>query len=154
MRWSKRKECKHGDYCGEKAGGRQRYDKGVGAGDNAFAQLVALHIGTGHDGIRDLSRRFGCDSHPGHHGVPSQIAGTVECHCRWNKRPVTALRDERGQATVEFAVIAASFLVVTVALAALWHALGDGLFVEHALTVASHHIQAVAPVTIVDIFLY
>jgi len=55
---------------------------------------------------------------------------------------------------VEFAVIAAGFLAVTVALMALWRALGDGLLVQHALAVASHHIQAVAPVTIVDVFLY
>lgn len=59
-----------------------------------------------------------------------------------------------GQATVEFAVIAAGFLAVTVALMALWRALGDGLLVQHALAVASHHIQAVAPATIVDVFLY
>ena len=48
----------------------------------------------------------------------------------------------------------AGFLAITMALAAVWHAFGDGMFVEHALAVASHHIQLVAPVTIVDIFLY
>ena len=48
----------------------------------------------------------------------------------------------------------AGTLAITVALMALWRALGDGLLVQHALAVASHHIQAVAPVTIVDIFLY
>ena len=30
----------------------------------------------------------------------------------------------------------------------------DGLLIEHALAVASHHIQTVAPATISDIFLY
>lgn len=55
---------------------------------------------------------------------------------------------------MEFAVITAGFLAATLALDALWHALGDGLLVEHALAVASHHIQAVAPTTIADIFLY
>ena len=59
-----------------------------------------------------------------------------------------------GQATVEFAVIAFGFMAVTVALMAVWRALGDGVFVEHALAVASHHVQAVAPATLVDIFLY
>ena len=50
--------------------------------------------------------------------------------------------------------MAAAFLAATVALMALWRVLGDGLLVEHALAVASHHIQAVAPVTITDVFLY
>lgn len=62
--------------------------------------------------------------------------------------------DEKGQSTVEFAVVTVAFLAVTAALSALWHALADGVFVEHALAVASHHIQAVAPTTIADIFLY
>jgi len=62
--------------------------------------------------------------------------------------------DARGQSTVEFAVIAAGFMSLTIALAALWHAVGDGLLIEHALAVASHHIQTVAPATISDIFLY
>ncbi|MBP3866381.1 MAG: hypothetical protein J6D25_01040 [Eggerthellaceae bacterium] len=61
---------------------------------------------------------------------------------------------ESGQSTVEFAVVTAGFLALSVALSALWHVLSDGVLVEHALAVASHHVQAVAPVTIVDIFLY
>jgi hypothetical protein len=36
----------------------------------------------------------------------------------------------------------------------LSHAFDGGLFVQQALTVASHHIQSVAPVTITDLFLY
>ena len=64
------------------------------------------------------------------------------------------LDNERGQSTVEFAIIAAGFLAATVALGTMWQAFGDGLLIEHALAVASHHIQAVAPTTIADIFLY
>lgn len=48
----------------------------------------------------------------------------------------------------------AGFLALTVALSALWHAIGDGLFVEHALAAASHHVQGAAPGTIADVFLY
>ena len=55
---------------------------------------------------------------------------------------------------MEFAVIAAGFMSLTVALSAFWHLLDGGLLVEHALAVASHHIQTVAPATIADIFLY
>lgn len=61
---------------------------------------------------------------------------------------------ERGQATVEFAVVTAGFLAATIALGALWHAIGDGLLVDHAVAVASHHLQTAALSTVVDIFLY
>ena len=73
---------------------------------------------------------------------------------RRNQRAVTIPRGERGQSTVEFAVVTASFLVATVALGVMWHAVSGGLFVEHALSVASHHVQSVSPVVIGDIFLY
>ena len=59
-----------------------------------------------------------------------------------------------GQATVEFAIVAVGFLAATAALAALWHALAGGMVVEHAVAVASHHIQAVAPATLADLFLF
>ena len=79
----------------------------------------------------------------------------MECDCGWHKRLVGGLvAGQRGQSTVEFAIVTAGFLAATVALSALWHAFGGGLLVEHALSVASHHIQSVAPATLVDIFLY
>lgn len=78
----------------------------------------------------------------------------MERDCRRYKRAVAATRAERGQSTVEFAVVTAGFLSVTVALSLLWHAFGDGMLVEHALAVASHHIQAVLPTTVADIFFY
>ncbi len=48
----------------------------------------------------------------------------------------------------------AGFLALTAALAAMWHMLDSGLIVEHALSVASHHLQLVAPAAVADIFLY
>lgn len=78
----------------------------------------------------------------------------MERHRRGNQRLVAAIAGERGQATVEYAVVAAGFLALTVALVTFWRMLDGGLLVEHALAVASHHIQAVAPTTVVDIFLY
>lgn len=47
---------------------------------------------------------------------------------------------------MEFAIVTAGFLAVTVALSALWRAFADGLLVEHA--------AAVTPVTIADVFLF
>ena len=51
-------------------------------------------------------------------------------------------------------MVTAGFLAATVALGALWRVFGDGLVMEHAVAVASHHVQAVAPATVTDIFLY
>lgn len=65
-----------------------------------------------------------------------------------------SVRGSQGQSTVEFAVVTAAFLCVTFGLAAMWRAFGSGMVVEHALAVASHHVQAVAPAAIADIFLY
>ena len=48
----------------------------------------------------------------------------------------------------------AGFLSATVALGVMWRSFGGGILVEHAVAVASHHIQSVAPTTIVDIFMY
>lgn len=61
---------------------------------------------------------------------------------------------ERGQATVEFALVAAAFLSIGAACAALWRAFEGGLFVEHALLSASHHVAGIAPGLLADIFLY
>lgn len=55
---------------------------------------------------------------------------------------------------MEFAIVTAAFLALLAALGALWRMLGTGLIIEHALAVASHHIQSAAPAAIVDIFLY
>lgn len=154
MRWSKRKGVEHG-YLVENAGvGQSSADARLGEDVNAHARGFAIGRWSGHDGVRDSRRRARGYSNLGDHGVSPQVAGALECHCGWHQRAVKRLVGESGQATVEFAVVAAGTLAVTVALMALWRALGDGLLVQHALAVASHHIQAVAPVTIVDIFLY
>ena len=47
-----------------------------------------------------------------------------------------------------------AFLVIVVALAALWRQVEGGLFVEHALVAASHHVQLTAPGFLADVFLY
>lgn len=62
--------------------------------------------------------------------------------------------DESGQATVEFAIVAAAFAAVAIALAAIWHAVGSGLLAQHALAAASHHLQGVMPAYVSDVFLY
>ena len=61
---------------------------------------------------------------------------------------------ERGQGTVEFAVVTAAFLGMLAAFGMLWRCLESGLFVEHALLSASHHVQLAAPGSVADVFLY
>ncbi|MCB7036114.1 hypothetical protein [Eggerthella sinensis] len=55
---------------------------------------------------------------------------------------------------MEFALVAAAFLAVVVACGALWQVLERGLFVDHAVTSASHHVQMTAPGSLADVFLY
>lgn len=154
MRWQKRKVGEHG-YLVENVGiGQPGVDARVDASIIAHSRNDALERWSGHDGVRDLGRRAGRHSNSGDHGLSPEAAGVVERDCRWHQRALRKLAGPRGQATVEFAVIAAGFLVVTVTLMALWRMIGGGLIVEHALAVASHHIQIVAPATIVDVFLY
>ncbi len=59
--------------------------------------------------------------------------------------------DDSGQATVEYAVVVAAFLSVVVALGAFGRILGGGLFVEHAVASASHHVAG-ATAAIIDVF--
>ena len=107
----------------------------------------------GNDGIRHFGWRARGYSDSGHHRVPPETAGAVGCHIGGHKQPVGTW-GERGQSTVEFAIVMAGFLAVVAALSALWHALGGGLLVEHALAAASHHIHAAAAGAASDIFLY
>ena len=55
---------------------------------------------------------------------------------------------------MEFAIVAAAFISVLVALGALWRSLKSGLFVDHALASASHHVPGVLAGGIADVFLY
>lgn len=65
-----------------------------------------------------------------------------------------ALGHEQGQATVEFALVTAGLLATIVACGALWQSFEGGLFVEHALMSASHHIQGASLGAVADVFLY
>ena len=55
---------------------------------------------------------------------------------------------------LEFALVTAAFLAAVVALGALWRSLEAGMFVDHALMSASHHIQMTMPGSVADVFLY
>lgn len=42
---------------------------------------------------------------------------------------------------MEYAIVTAALLSIIVALGALWRAVSSGLFTNHALMSASHHVQ-------------
>ena len=65
-----------------------------------------------------------------------------------------AMAPDSGQSTVEFAVVTAAFLVLCLGLGAMWHGISDGMFVEHALSSASHHVQSIYPQAAADVLLY
>lgn len=62
-------------------------------------------------------------------------------------------KDASGQSTVEFAVVTAAVLAVVAGLGALWRAFEGGMFVEHAVASASHHVQG-ALGGLVDVFMF
>lgn len=55
---------------------------------------------------------------------------------------------------VEYAVVLAGVLCMVVALGVLAKAMGEGLFVEHALMSASHHLQLAALGSVADVFAF
>ncbi len=57
----------------------------------------------------------------------------------------------KGQSTVEFALIMAAFICLVLGLGALWHAFDGGVFVDHALMSASHHLTDVDAGAIGDV---
>lgn len=62
--------------------------------------------------------------------------------------------DAQGQSSVEYAVVLAGFLALLVALGLLHDSFREGLFVQHALLSASHHINNVHLGVLYDAFLY
>lgn len=71
------------------------------------------------------------------------------CHVQARLHP----RCEKGQGTVEFAVVTAAIMVMVVALGALWRLIQDGAFVVHAVASASHHVQG-ALGAVADVFMF
>lgn len=64
------------------------------------------------------------------------------------------LTSESGQGTLEYALVMFGFLSIVAGLGALWNMLDGGLLVSHALASASHHVQAVTPGAVADVFAF
>lgn len=59
-----------------------------------------------------------------------------------------------GQSTVEFALVLAGCLAVVIGLGALAGTVQDGLFVDHAVFSASHHVQGDPLGSVLDVLLF
>ncbi len=70
------------------------------------------------------------------------------------QRVVFALRECRGQGSVEYALVLFAFLGVLAGLGLLGDLLDAGVLLEHALQSASHHISSAAPGAFSDVFMY
>lgn len=64
------------------------------------------------------------------------------------------LAGDRGQSSVEYALVVFALLAVIVACSLLWRTLDEGLFVSHATAGASHHVGRGSPGAVVDVLLY
>lgn len=127
------------------------------------ASQTGVRAGAGDDRVRDFGGRFSGNRHSCDNSVPPQTRRTLERHRKWNQQLVEngfltrgkfatahfrrALKgladDQRGQSTVEYALVFAAGLAIVVAVGALSHVVGDGTFVEHAVTAASHNLGGV-----------
>ena len=93
-------------------------------------------------------------------GAAGRGASGAVARCRLRLRLAGSLRrrvrlfGEGGQSTVEFAVITAAFLALALGIGALWNGFSGGMFVEHALSSASHHVGGATPQAAADMLLY
>lgn len=133
-----------------KAGFDQRADK---AGyDSPLLQIssqTCLYEGAGNNRVCHFSRRACCNRNRCNNRLPSQAPGALECDSRWYLIALMGryllyldrIHGTSGQSSVEYAIILAAFLVVIAACGLLMNALTDGLFIEHAISAASHNAQ-------------
>lgn len=104
--------------------------------------------------IRDSRRSLGRVRNPGNLSFPTKNRRALGIDLKRNTKFIVALlKDKSGQSTVEYAVVAAIFITAVVALGSLASILKSGVFVEHALSAASHHIAGGLG-GVVDVFCY
>lgn len=141
------------------------------------ASQDCMPTGSGDDRICDPSRGSRGHRHTSDHRVQAKAGRIVERHLNWHQQLIAIFAerfgfgqrratdehfrrvllglpaDERGQSTVEYAIVMGACLAIFIALGALSGATGDGMLVEHAAASASHHIGG-AIEGIVDVFCF
>lgn len=120
-----------------------------------------MRKGAGNHGIRHPCGGSRCHRDTGNNGFQAEDSGAVGCNRVGNQQSVgkgasslLRLTSECGQGTVEYALIMAGLLSIIVGMGALLRLVDGGLLVEHALMSASHHVQAVTPGAVADVFMY
>ena len=151
MRWFAKRKGGQDEYLVKNVGMGCRSSSGLYYPGSSIGKVA---VWAGDDGVCDPRRSLGGGSHPRDNGFSSQARGTLERHRRGNQRAVIHLGDQRGQSTVEFAVVTAGFLALLVGLGTFVNMLGDGVIIQHALASASHHLQDVPAPFIADVFRY
>lgn len=124
----------------------QRKEKGHGIGKTK--RKVEGCLRSGDYRVCHFGRRARGHRHFGYHGVSAQDPRTLG---RYFGGDHGALSDQRGQGTVEYALVMAAFAAMIFALGCLWRQMETGLFIQHALASASHSIQASVG-WVVDVF--
>lgn len=89
--------------------------------------------------ICDLGRSACGDCDYRDHCLQAKAARALGCDIQWDKRLIA---DERGQSTVEYAIVFSALLCVLAGIGALMGVLDGGVFVHHAVTSASHCVQS------------
>jgi hypothetical protein len=140
-----------------------------------FGGCVGGHCYLGYNGFSSENpRALGCDSRRHKRFVVLRLRAcfAVRLHACFTGRFVSVARlknvscetlhacfsrrfsSASGQGTVEYALVMAALLSIVIGLGALWRVFDAGILVEHALASASHHMQAVTPGAVADVFIY
>ena len=84
----------------------------------------------------------------------AQHLGKNERVAAFDSRGAQGSLGNEGQATVEFAIVMAAFLVVIAAGAVAYRAFDQGILAEHAVYSASHHLEGDTVGALADVFAY
>lgn len=84
----------------------------------------------------------------------ARVRGAFRAKALFHRQCASAPSNERGQATVEYALAIGALLVVFIACSALWRAFDEGLFVAHAAAGASHHVGGASLGGVADVLMY
>lgn len=142
-------------------------------GDSEDAREIGMRKRSRHDRVRNSCWSSCSDRDLGDNGIPPKVGRALGGYCKWHQQLVERFgfgcgrhadeyfrqalqglsHDERGQSTVEYAVVVTVGLVIILSIGALANAVGDGLFVEHALMAASHNVEGTVGGA-VDVFVY
>lgn len=72
---------------------------------------------------------------------------------RFRRESMACSLHEKGQSTVEYALVMVTFLSLLLGIGSLWRVVSGGLLVDHAIACASHSVMGVVSGVLADAFL-